>query len=176
MKKFIPIALLTMALVGSAFAKKEKAEPIVATPKMVQQAAAVIPAIRNRMRDPDSFIFEEASIVNRGKIVENTICLFYRSKNGYGGYNRESAQIQLADIYDIKGKLRLASGTVIQTPNGDLVGCGVGRFDGVTDITAEVKAALAPPAESAEDKAKRAQQYADCLKLLVDNPKVVCKQ
>jgi hypothetical protein len=32
-----------------------------------------------------------------------------------------------------------------------------------------------PPAPSAEDRAKQAQQYADCLKAAVNNPSIVCQ-
>jgi hypothetical protein len=47
------------------------------------------------------------------------------------------------------------------------------------DITARVKSALAAPAPvttTPAEQVKRAQAYADCLKLAVDNPAIVCKQ
>lgn len=49
------------------------------------------------------------------------------------------------------------------------------------NITAEVKAALAPPTpspviqQSPAEQAEQAQQRADCLKLAVKNPSIVCK-
>ena len=50
----------------------------------------------------------------------------------------------------------------------------------LADITAEVKAALNPPVPTPAtltpaEEAEQAQQRADCLKLAVNNPKIVCK-
>jgi hypothetical protein len=62
--------------------------------------------------------------------------------------------------------------------------CGTGKLS--ADVEAQVctpQAAPAPEptpapeaAPSPAEQAKQAQAYADCLKLAVDNPKIVCKQ
>jgi hypothetical protein len=39
-----------------------------------------------------------------------------------------------------------------------------------------IDAAPAPPTQTPEDAAQKAQQYADCLKAAVNNPSIVCKQ
>jgi len=50
----------------------------------------------------------------------------------------------------------------------------------LADITGEVKIALnspapTPPTLSPEEQAQQAQQRADCLKLAMNNPSIVCK-
>jgi hypothetical protein len=58
--------------------------------------------------------------------------------------------------------------------------CGTGKL--VASVEAQVcnqppvGPAQEPPPPSLEDQAKQAQQYADCLKVAVNNPSIVCKQ
>lgn len=42
-------------------------------------------AVKERMRDPDSLVWEEMRANEDGSVV----CLEYRAKNGFGGMNRE---------------------------------------------------------------------------------------
>ncbi|MGD0793308.1 MAG: hypothetical protein ABR920_16185 [Terriglobales bacterium] len=177
MKKFIPIALLSMALVGSAFA--QAADPIA-----VQRAVTAVPVLRSMMKDPDSFQLESVyQTKGRNKNQRNDfflgqfdVCFVYRAHNSYGAYSGSEVALQIWSAKKME-----KNGRIIIFDRGEHLGtCAADNI--AVDITAEVKAALAPPpapappADSAEDKAKHAQQYADCLKLAVDNPKVVCKQ
>jgi len=55
--------------------------------------------------------------------------------------------------------------------------CGTGKLP--ADVEAQActpQASNGPAAPSPAEQAKKAQAYADCLKLAVDNPKIVCKQ
>jgi hypothetical protein len=180
MKNAFAVIAIALALVSSAFAKREKPTPIDATPEIIQRVAAAVPILRGFMRDPDSFVFESASIVARGvhvpgflvskgnPINDDIICLRYRSRNGFGGYGDSGSAVIL---------LNGGSTPVLSKDRGEgLEKCQVGRFDAVTDITAEVKAVLTPPTKNPADKAEQAQQYADCLKLAVKTPSIVCKQ
>lgn len=57
--------------------------------------------------------------------------------------------------------------------------CGTGKLAaGVEAQVCNPPAAPAqePPPPSLEDQAKQAQQYADCLKIAVNNPSIACKQ
>jgi hypothetical protein len=179
MKKVIML-IFVLALAGSAFAKREQPAPIGATRAIVKRAVDAVPALRDTMKDPDSFVLESVSIVTRGNHVpnwmdgnthfnDNVICFGFRSKNGYGGYGHESAMLLLEG----DGGFLADRGT-----RGSLLGCNAGKFDAITDLTAEVKTALQPPppqAQTPEEKAKQAQDYADCLKVAVNNPSIVCK-
>jgi hypothetical protein len=53
----------------------------------IEQALRGAEAIHNRMRDPDSFVVERVFTWN--KKGEDRTCYVYRSRNGYGGMNRE---------------------------------------------------------------------------------------
>lgn len=61
-------------------AKKEEEE------KRFQTVVLGAKSLKAAMRDPDSFVLESAFVKQDG-----TVCYEYRSKNGFGGYSRESA-------------------------------------------------------------------------------------
>jgi hypothetical protein len=155
------------------------------------------------MRDPDSFVFESVFTTStpvivcetwtcrhKTKVPVTSICLSFRSHNAYGGYGdsgiavlRESGVLNVLEtdsnplhtdvFHDYGAKISLTTKGEPREP------CQAKNL--TADITAEVKAALNPPAstpvsQTPADQAKQAQQYADCLKLAVDNPNIVCKQ
>lgn len=92
---------------------------------------------------------------------------------GYGDTGKalldEKGSLQILDVNDHeRSAVYIAMMTC--TPNRRL-----------GDITTEVKTALTPAtrtpsALTPEEKAKRAQQYADCLKAAGNHPSIICKQ
>jgi len=68
--------------------------------------------------------------------------------------------------------------TVAKTNTAAL--CGTGKLAASVEAQVcnqpPVAPAQEPPPPSLEDQAKQAQQYADCLKIAVNNPSIVCKQ
>jgi hypothetical protein len=54
----------------------------------VAQAVRGSVLLRDQMRDPDSFVIEKVFTMTNKKGVDIT-CFEYRSRNGYGGMNRE---------------------------------------------------------------------------------------
>jgi hypothetical protein len=170
----ITIVLLSLALGGSAFAQA-------GDPVAVQRAVAAVPILRPMMKDPDSFQLESVyQTKGRNKNQRNyfflgqfDVCFVYRAHNSYGAYSGSDVALQIWS-----SKKMEKNGRINIFEQGEPLGtCAADNI--AVDITAEVKAALAPPAPPAEnqaDKAKRAQHYADCLKLAVDNPNIVCKQ
>ena len=61
--------------------------------------------------------------------------------------------------------------------------CGTSKLSAAVEeqvcnqpISAPEVAPTEPPTPTPADQAKQAQQYADCLKVAVDNPSIVCKQ
>ena len=190
MKRTVLMLALVLASSAMAFAQ----DPV------VQRAAARVPILKSRMTDPDSFVLEAVyTATTTGKactdkwckhkvpVTVTNVCFTFRSHNAMGGYGQPSVAILVADtdwnlLKDESGRL-LVIGTTEEADNfsGWMApewekGCQSKKF--VADITADVKAALAPPTPPAlipADKAKQAQQYADCLKLAADNPNVVCK-
>ncbi len=180
MKRLISITVLGLAMVGSAFAQTD-----VAT---AARAAATVTKIQSGMLDPESFRLDGVYTSKYKTVIKGQgfhrqeveiLCFAYRSHNHMGGYSEGRA-------YLMANKLELFSGP--PEDNGTFLGYdnnGWGdapcKAKKLTDITAEVKAALNPPApvappSSPEDAAKKAQQYANCLKAAVDNPSIVCKQ
>lgn len=182
MKRALCAALLLFACC-SAFAQVDSLA--------VQRAANAVPVLRSMMKDPDSFVLERVFKSGSGPELYS-ICYMFRAHNSYGGYGDIGIVIQAwGELPEMNKKLkRMYKDRVIgklvmdekDAMGGPPMCLRILQTPHHVDITAEVKAALAPPpapappAESAEDKAKHAQQYADCLKLAVDNPKVVCKQ
>jgi hypothetical protein len=62
----------------------------VAEERFSKQAAfawAVTQMVKDAMRDPTSFVVEEALVNDAGTVA----CLTFRSRNGFGGMNREFA-------------------------------------------------------------------------------------
>ena len=140
----------------------------------VQRAASGVPQLRAAMKDPDSFVLEGVHIKAPNKQGISDICYSYRSHNSYGGYSGTgTARLNSKGVIDAFGSS--TDDEFAQALNS----CSLQVQSMTLDITAEVKAALAPPAPPAAtpaDKAKWAQQYADCLKAAADNPSIVCKQ
>jgi hypothetical protein len=148
------------------------------TPEVVKRAADALPVLRGMMRDPDSFVLEAVylressnkySQKHNGDAPE--FCYFFRSHNAMGGYG-DTGEAQL----DEKGKLNIYDAN---DPNQSklyiaMMTCTPKRR--LADITTEVKAVLNPPPTlTPEQQAEQAQQRADCLKLAVKNPSIVCK-
>lgn len=132
-KKFGPCSgILILMLSLSAFAKDTQTRPV--TPEMVQRAANAVPALRNMMRDPDSFVLErvfQLVVVKQGNPEKshNDVCYYYRSRNGFGGYQSGTAHL------DDGGKLS-DGGFTCQLPTEPKY------WKNWADITAEVQAAI----------------------------------
>lgn len=171
MKRASCIALL-LVVCCSAFAQVD----LVA----VQRAVNAVPVLRSMMKDPDSFVLEGVYIEAGPKALPGhyEICYAFRAHNSYGGYSGMGVASQnWGECKRCSKNYKEGTLEILEGATHNWTPCQA-KFSHV-DITAEVKAALAtpaPPTESAEDKAKHAQEYADCLKLAVDNPKVLCKQ
>lgn len=56
---------------------------------------AAAKVLRQMMRDPDSFVVESASVSEDAQLV----CIEYRSRNGFGGMNREFAAFRNGKPY-----------------------------------------------------------------------------
>ena len=141
----------------------------------VQRSVARLPALRDAMKDPDSFVLESVHIKSPHKDAVPDICYAYRSRNSFGGYDRGTARLNSKDNLDAFYSSSEADEYGIHEAMNP---CSARVRSEALDITAAVKAALlpAPATTSPADRAKQAQAYADCLKLAVDNPKIVCKQ
>ncbi|MGA7080129.1 MAG: hypothetical protein WBQ43_02670 [Terriglobales bacterium] len=181
MKKAIGFAMVLFLMTGLAQAQSFK---------QVKTADDFLAELKASMKDPDSFILEasyikiwtpeviaeeEKTLAVRPDLKKDKrslaaldvwleahagktdFCFEYRAKNGYGGYDRSASLTEWTN-----------SG--VQQLQSDIFqhGCLAAGFT----LVAAAKATAA----TAADKAKAAQQYADCLKLAVDNPKIVCKQ
>jgi hypothetical protein len=153
------------------------------TPEVVKRAAGAVPVLRSMMKDPDSFVLEAVYLresTNKYSQKHNNdapeFCYFFRSHNSMGGYGNtgeallnEKGQIEILVDNEPTDHSGVYYGMMTCTPKRRLA-----------EITAEVKAALNPPVPTAstltpEQQAEQAQQRADCLKLAVKNPSVVCK-
>jgi hypothetical protein len=152
------------------------------TPEVVKRAAAAVPVLRGMMRDPDSFVLEAVYLresTNKYSQKHNNddpeFCYFFRSHNAMGGYG-DTGEAQL----DEKGHLQIFDANDREQSKVYIAMMACTPKRRLADITAEVKTALNPPrptpsALTPEEQAKRAQQYADCLKVAVNNPSIVCK-
>jgi hypothetical protein len=152
------------------------------TLEVVKRAAGAVPVLRSMMKDPESFVLEAVYLresTNKYSQKHNNdapeFCYFFRSHNSMGGYGDtgealldEKDHLSILDANDPnQSKVYIAMMTC--TPNRRLA-----------DITAGVKTALNPPVPTPptltpEEQAEQAQQRADCLKLAVKNPSIVCK-
>ncbi|MGO8809489.1 MAG: hypothetical protein ACLQJF_08500 [Candidatus Sulfotelmatobacter sp.] len=165
-------SLVSLLLVVSASA--QTADPIA-----VQRAAAAIPILRSMMKDPDSFRLESVFLTkgrerkqrNEFEIGQYDICFQYRAHNSYGAYSGSEVALQIWS-----SKKSKQNGQILPFDQGEGLGtCAAKNI--AMDITTEVNAALTPstPPVDPANKAKQAQQYADCLKMAIDNPAIVCK-
>ncbi|MGA7447852.1 MAG: hypothetical protein WBQ43_02780 [Terriglobales bacterium] len=171
----ITLAILGLILMaGLAHARKV----VVLSPEEiasgVQRAVSGVPKLRAAMKDPDSFVLESVHLKAPNKQGISDICYSYRAHNSYGGYSGTgTARLNSKGIVDAFGSS--TDDEIAQAMNS----CSQLVQSMTLDITAQVKSALAPTApvaDSPAEQAKQAQAYADCLKLAVDNPKIVCKQ
>ena len=154
-----------------------------ATPEVVKRAADGVVVLRSLMKDPDSFVLESVYLresTNKFSQKHNSdppeFCYFYRSHNSMGGYGNTGEA-----LLNEKGKIEILVDDKPTDHSGIYYGmmtCSPKRR--LADITAEVKTALNPPAPppptlTPEEQAEQAQQRADCLKLALKNPSIVCK-
>lgn len=58
----------------------------------LQRAVVSVKALREAMRNPESFALEQALAMDTG-----TLCFSYRAQNGFGGMNRERAVLSADD-------------------------------------------------------------------------------
>jgi hypothetical protein len=143
--------------------------------KIMSRAVAGVGLLRPLLKDPDSLqvvgVYLRDS-KNQGGVVE--VCYLFRAHNSFGGYSGELGEAILRnegmEIVEDAGRPHGKVSNIIDPcrPNAR-----------TADITTSVLAALNRPATpvmqgTPAEQAKRAQQYADCLKLAVDNPSVVC--
>lgn len=150
------------------------------TPEVVKRAAGAVPVLRSMMKDPDSFVLEAVYLresTNKYSQKHNEdapeFCYFFRSHNSYGGYGNTGEA-----LLNAKGQIEVLVDNEPTDRSGIYYGmmtCTSKRR--LADITVEVKTELNPPAPALtpEEQAERAQQRADCLKLAVKNPSIVCK-
>ena len=153
------------------------------TPEVVKRAADAVPVLRSMMKDPDSFVLEAVYMresTNKYSQKHNNdapeFCYFFRSHNSMGGYGNTGEA-----LLNEKGKIEILADNEPTDTSGVYYGmmtCTPKRR--LADITAEVKTALnqpapTPPTLTPEEQAEQAQQRADCLKLAVKNPSIVCK-
>jgi len=153
------------------------------TPEVVNRAAGAVSVPRSMMQDPDSFVLEAVYLresTNKFSQKHNNdapeFCYFFRSHNSMGGYGNtgeallnEKGQIEILVDNEPTDHSGVYYGMMTCTPKRRLA-----------DITGEVKIALnspapTPPTLSPEEQAQQAQQRADCLKLAMNNPSIVCK-
>jgi|SRR5580700_11897468 hypothetical protein len=161
-----------------------------------QRAAAAVPQLKGKMKDPDSFVLERvytASVPaikcdskwcrHKEHVNVEAVCFTYRSRNSYGGYGSSGGAVLPLEVVaaplslwkdknlhlyerDDRGEFHSIFGDEV------VKGCQPKYATG--EITEEVNSFMQPGALTPEARAKAAQQYADCLKLAVDNPKVSC--
>jgi hypothetical protein len=137
----------------------------------VQRAVKGVPLLRSAMKDPDSFVLEGVHMRAPNKQGISDICYSYRARNSFGGYSGTgTARLNSKDVVD----------DFVSRDNGvGVFGCSLAAQAMMLDITTQVKSALAGSTSvttTPAEQAKRAQAYADCLKLAVDNSAIVCKQ
>lgn len=126
------MTLITLLLLSALALQSASAPPNLKVAQAVRGAVA----LQDAMRDPDSFVIERVFTFTNKAGVEFT-CFEYRSRNGFGGMNRETALYS-----EYKGK-----------PHLDMSGfsgtCAVTKQHPYVDITKEFR-----EAEKAENKAK----------------------
>jgi hypothetical protein len=152
------------------------------TPEVVRRAAGAVPTLRSMMRDPDSFVLEAVYLRESSNKLSQKhnndapeFCYFFRSHNAMGGYG-DTGEAQM----DENGELRIYDATDPEQSKVYIAMMTCTPKRRLADITTEVKAALNPPVPTPAtltpaEEAEQAQQRADCLKLAVNNPKIVCK-
>ena len=90
--------VITLLLL-SALALQSASTP---TKPEVAQALRGAVALQDTMRDPDSFVIEKVFILTNKKGYQST-CYEYRSRNGFGGMNRDAATYT-----EYKGKAKVS--------------------------------------------------------------------
>ncbi len=143
--------------------------------KIMSRAVAGVALLRPLLKDPDSLQIVGVYLrdsKNQGGVVE--VCYLFRAHNSFGGYSGELGEAILRnegmEMVEDAGRPTGKVTNVIDPCRPNVR---------TADITSEVLAALNAPTAIAQgspaEQARRAQQYADCLKLAVDNPSIVCK-
>lgn len=161
-----------------------------------QQAAAAVPHLKEKMKDPDSFVLEHvytASIPtikcdsnwcrHKEHVIVAALCFIYRSRNSYGGYGFSGGAVLPLEIVDAHlSQWKDKSLHLYEQDNrgefhsffGDELVKGCQPKYATGEVTEEVNSYMHPKPPMPEARANAAQQYADCLKLAVDNPRVSC--
>jgi|SRR5208282_3702505 len=173
MKNLIATIAMALLMCCSSFAKRE---PVVLSAEQISlsitRAVAGVPALRSAMLDPASFVLENVTLKAPNKQGVIDVCYTFRSHNRMGGYaSSGTARLNSKNVVDMIMSEDMA--------NSMLNPCFLDLQAHTLSIFPQVEAALAPPAPtpvSPADAAARAQQYADCLKVAVNNPSIVCKQ
>ncbi|MBZ5566571.1 MAG: hypothetical protein LAN64_01840 [Acidobacteriia bacterium] len=118
----------------------------------IEHVKILVAELKDQMRDPDSFVTERVQARKNNK-ERGGLCIWYRAKNGMGGYNRAVAFVW----EDKKGNMKFVSSTNPNTsfwdsaPFGEymdnhIVGewCGA-KFKGdVLDLTKDVLSPVYP--------------------------------
>ena len=153
------------------------------TQEVVKRAADQVPVLRSMMKDADSFVLEAVYLresTNKFSQKHNEdppeFCYFFRAHNSMGGYGNGGEA-----LLNEKGRIEILADNEPTDHSGvyfRMMTCTPQRR--LADITADVKESLNPPASSTpaltpQQLAEQAQQRADCLKLAVNNPSIVCK-
>jgi len=150
------VIAVALMLTGLASAQTSTAD--------IQTYVAAVKQIHSTMTDPDSFVLESVFLAATTKYVTKkeptayNVCYIYRSHNAMGGYGQSHVAEQRfwgkhPGTIEMLGTVEEAQvGWVAECKNKNLT----------QDITAEVIAALEPPAPvapalSPEDAAKKAQ-------------------
>lgn len=76
----ILFALLTSAVIAAPAAAEDAQEAA-----RFNATASAVGRVRDLMRDPDSLVFERITTTRDAKVI----CIAYRSRNGFGGMERE---------------------------------------------------------------------------------------
>ena len=136
MKKFVTVVLLSMILVGSAFAMTTipPNTPHAVELQHAMDGARMLPTM---MKDPDSFVlegvYEGTRIDKKHPERLDTVCYTFRSHNAMGGYTGGEAYLNW------KGQVSIF-------PPDEWVGAAfICNLHHMTDITAQIKAWMAAP-------------------------------
>jgi hypothetical protein len=122
---------LIISLVLSAFAASQQPWP--QQPwgtKEIDRAVAGVKTLHNMARDPDSFVLEYVGLVLGRNGYD--VCYRYRARNGYGGMNREEANLTT------KNEVRTGDNAWLMSP------CGHHKGMEIPDITELVRARIKP--------------------------------
>lgn len=147
--------------------------------------AAYTSVLRSEMKNPDSFVFKGALYHYYGPRTEAEAAIAARqcAKDTWrednvpkciAKYDAEVAKYNATKLctidFCVLYKATNSYGAYLEDSS-----CGLNLWPNPSFWWTDVPTAP-PPAVTPAEQAKQAQAYADCLKLAVDNPKIVCKQ